>query len=189
MIWELVTAMTSWSPNCGASWFQASFPQKLEGCAQLGHGKVAGGFGAAVHVIHGYLLAFLEWNGGHAVFSHVVRIQEAGDHHVVHAAACCGLETFNRLADGKVHVSQAGGVKFIVANGFGERARPHGPACGGSLVQNGLPHPRGFFREVQNAELIQKYNLAAQVAHDADILVQPGGVLLEQGAPFSGVFT
>ena len=26
--------------------------------------EYAGGFGAAVHVIHGYLLAFLEWNGG-----------------------------------------------------------------------------------------------------------------------------
>ena len=139
-------------------------------------------------MVHGDLLALLERNGGHAVFPHVIRVQEGGDHHVVHAAPCGGLESFNRLADGKVHVAQAGSVEFVVADGLGEGARTHGTAHGGRLVQNGLAHAGGFFREVQNAELVQKDHLSAQVAHDADVLVQAGGVLLEQGAPFPGVF-
>ena len=163
------------------------FLKELERGTQLGYGEVAVGLGAAVHMVHRNLLAFLEGNGGHAVLAHIVRIQEAGDHHVVHAAACGGLEALNGLADREVHVAQARGVEFIVADGFGEGARTHGTACGGCLVQDGLPYAGRLFREVQNAKLVQKDHLAAQVAHDADVFVQPGGVLLKQGAPFFGV--
>ncbi len=164
------------------------FFKELQSGSQLGDGEIVVLGGAGFDIVDGDGLGVAEFDCLETVFSNIVGAEESGDHDVVHATTCSSPESLNSFGDGDIHVSELFGVEFIIANGFGEDARPHGTAQSGGFVQNGFADPGGFFLEIKDAELVEEDDLSAEVPGNGDVIFQPGSLLLEEGPPFVGVF-